>query len=68
MATHVTIAPMRIAGPARISVILTPQGDIVNGICASVNLSPSEARKMVQDIQYELAQLGTAAALGEVVS
>ena len=51
-----------------ISIILGCREDIRDGITVGVNISPVEARKMVQDIQYELAQLGTAADLDEVVS
>ena len=64
MATHIIVGE----SGNKISVILYPKNDILNGISASVHLSPAEARKLVQDIQYELAQLGTAADLGEVVS
>ena len=64
MATQVVVAEMR----NKIAIIFHPKDDVMDGLCASTRLSPAEARKLVQDIQYELAQLGTAADLGEVVS
>lgn len=49
-----------------ISVAFFPVGMVYGpGIHTTVNLSPAEARKLVEDIQHELARLGTAADLGE---
>lgn len=64
MATQVVVAETR----NKIAILFYPKGDAMNGVSVSTRLSPAEARQLVQDIQYELAQLGTAADLGEVVS
>jgi hypothetical protein len=68
MATQV-LAETNHAGCISIAFAFFPVGMVYGpGIHATVNLSPAEARKLVEDIQYQLAQLGTAADLGEVVS